>query len=91
MIVEIDVAEVGKAIAELFKELGWERGFFFLIIGLFQWFLHRQYRVNLDARKEQIDLLAQENKDYRDRFIQLMDKQYGLKAPRTPPSKTSKK
>lgn len=35
------------------------------------------YRGRLNDRQKQIDNLAKENKEYRDRFLELMDKHFG--------------
>lgn len=40
------------------------------------WYIHKLYKENLDNRQLQIDRLAEDNRQYRDRFLAILDEQY---------------
>lgn len=40
------------------------------------WYIHKLYKTNLDSRQLQIDRLAEDNRQYRDRFLAILDEKY---------------
>lgn len=68
-----------KDLLELVKAIGWTKAvstvFFF---GAHAW-VYRLYEDRVADRKAEIDRLAAENREYRDRFTLLLDKHMGLK------------
>lgn len=72
-------------VLQFIQALGWVKGvfaiFFFLMQGLYFWAV----RGRLIDRQKEIDRLAADNKEYRERFIAMIDKAQGH--PHTPHKK----
>ncbi len=60
-----------------------------IVILLLHYHIFSQYKGRLSDRQKEIDRLAAENRQYRERFIVLMDKNFGIK--RKPPKSNTTK
>lgn len=66
---------------EMIKSLGLTKGlfvFFFITAHTWVWVL---YKGRLDDRQKEIDRIAQENREYRERFLDLMDNAFSYSPP----------
>lgn len=77
----IDYSNLPQQVLELFKQVGWPAGLSIVTILFFYWRNDRLYKRNLDDKQQQIDRLAAENKEYRDRLTALMDRELNYKKP----------
>jgi len=93
----VDWQNAWKIVKDAITSLGWAKG----ILTLFFWVAHawiyREYRGRLNDRQKQIDMIAAENREYRERLTGLLDQYF--KPPQalidasvkvTPPSVASK-
>lgn len=61
---------------EIFKNFGFIKSIFIIFfIGAHIW-IYCLYRGRLNDRQKEIDRLAKDNREYRERFLSLMDKQF---------------
>jgi len=71
-----------KTILEFIQALGWTKGvftiFFFMMHGLY----FMAMRGRLKDRQAEIDKIAAENKEYRERFLDFVDKKLEYKKPK---------
>jgi hypothetical protein len=69
------------AILKFLTEFGLTKGLFALsFIGGHLW-IYRLYSGRLKDRQKQIDMLAKDNHEYRDRLLQLLDKHFANSRP----------
>jgi hypothetical protein len=52
---------------------GWTKGTLTIFFWLAHWWIYRTYNGRLRDRQEQINQLAAENRQYRERFLAIMD------------------
>lgn len=71
-------------IEKLLKEFGWVKGTFTGFFWVAHYWIFRLYNGRLKDRQTQIDELAKENHEYRDRFLALLDDHYGFEKHETP-------
>ena len=62
---------------EAVKQFGFVKGTFLLFFWLAHIWIFIQYRERLKDRQKQIDALAVENKEYRQRFLDILDQRFG--------------
>ena len=71
-----------KSLLDLFKDLAGEHGLVRALLAVliiwFVWHATRTADKRVKDHKEQIDLLAKENHDYRERFLSILDKKFGF-------------
>ena len=65
--------EAGKLILEFIKELGWTKGVFAIFFFLAHWVIYSLYNGRLKDRQGEINRIAVENKEYRERFLNILD------------------
>lgn len=58
--------------------LGWARGTFALFFWVAHFWIYRLYTGRLNDRQRQIDEIAKENHEYRDRFLAILDEHFGF-------------
>ena len=58
---------------EAVKVLGWTKGVFLLFFWIAHLWLYLQYHGRLKDRQREVDRLAQENHEYRDKFLKTVD------------------
>ncbi|KAA0938631.1 hypothetical protein [Psychrobacter sp. ANT_H59] len=70
------VEAVTNFLSNLLETVGPE--YFVAIVFFFgaHWYLHKLYKSNLDNRQLQIDRLAADNSEYRDRFLAILDEKF---------------
>jgi hypothetical protein len=73
-------------VAKLVTELGVVKGLFVFFFVMMHAWVFWLYKGRLEDRQEQIDRIAAENKDYRDRFTSLIDKKLNIPKGRLPPA-----
>lgn len=73
-----------NVIKDLIVTLGWAKGTLTVFFWLAHFWIFRQYKERLEDRQKEIDRLAQENREYRDRFISMLDKGMNYQAPEPP-------
>lgn len=59
---------------------GWTKGIFTIFFFLAHFWVYRAYEGRLQDRQLEIDRLAADNRDLRDRFTALLDKHMGYKS-----------
>ena len=75
-----------EEIRSFIQDLGVVKGTFVVFFWLAHAALYGLYRGRLKDRQREIDRLAAENKDYRERFTALLDKEFKIpKSKLTPP------
>lgn len=68
-------------ILELVKELGWAKGVFTIFFFLAHWWVFKAYDARAKDRQAEIDRIAAENREYRERFLKLMDEAFSYSPP----------
>ncbi|MBI1806797.1 MAG: hypothetical protein HYR76_07090 [Ignavibacteria bacterium] len=66
-----------NAVVEFFKAFGYEKGLFTVFFFGAHFWIYRLYMERLKDRQKQIDLIAKENHEYREKFMALLDKHLG--------------
>ena len=61
------------------KSFGLLRGLFALFFIFAHCWIYRLYYLRVKDAKDQIDRLAEENKEYRDRFLSILDERFNYK------------
>jgi hypothetical protein len=61
---------------ELIKALGWAKGVFTVFFFMAHAYIFSLYRGRLSDRQKEIDRIAAENREYRERFLKLMDDKF---------------
>jgi len=68
-----------KVIGDIISKFGMVKGIFIIFFFLAHFWLWRLYIDRVKDRKEEIDRLAQDNREYRDRFLLFIDNNIGHK------------
>jgi F0F1-type ATP synthase membrane subunit b/b' len=68
-----------KTIREFIEALGWTKGVFAIFFFLMQFLYWGAMRGRLKDRQTEIDRIAAENKQYRERFLAFIDKKLEYK------------
>lgn len=68
-------------ILDFIKALGWTKGVFTISFFLGHWWIYSLYAGRLKDRQSEIDRLATDNREYRERFLALLDKHFEYSAP----------
>lgn len=63
-----------EVIRNFIFDFGWTKGVFTIFFFLAHFWIWMLYKDRIKDRKEEIDRLAQDNKEYRDRFLAFIDK-----------------
>lgn len=58
---------------------GWAKGVFTIFFFLAHFWIYRLYMNRINDRKEEIDRLAQDNREYRNLFLSILDKNLDYK------------
>jgi len=66
-----------SAFTDLAKQIGWIPAMVTVVFFRAQYWIYKLYEGRLSDRQDQIDKLAAENHEYRDRFTTLMDRHFG--------------
>jgi len=61
---------------EMIKALGWAKGMFTVFFFMAHGYIYSLYRGRLNDRQKEIDRIASENREYRERFLKLMDDRF---------------
>lgn len=61
---------------EMIKALGWAKGMFTVFFFMAHGYIFSLYRGRLNDRQKEIDRIASENREYRERFLKLMDDKF---------------
>lgn len=72
-------ADTVDAFTNFFSVLGVYKGLLVIILIGSQYWIYRLYSDRLEDRQKEIDRLAQENRQYRERFLALLDKKFKYK------------
>ncbi|MCK5000732.1 MAG: hypothetical protein KAS23_14415 [Anaerohalosphaera sp.] len=67
-----------EEVLETIKSLGLTKGLFVVFFFTAHSYVFWLYRGRLKDRQKEIDRLASENHEYRDRFLKLLDKRFGF-------------
>lgn len=65
---------------EFIKALGWTKGVFTVFFFIAHGYIFSLYRGRLSDRQKEIDRIAAENREYRERFLKLMDDKFSYSA-----------
>lgn len=74
-----DFSEFFTSIMGLVRDLGVTKGLFVAFFSVAHAAVWMLYRGRLNDRQREIDRLAAENKEYRERFTAMLDKNFGIK------------
>lgn len=74
----MNLTQVWEIIKEAVKDFGWAGGTFLLFFWVAHYWLFRMYNGRLQDRQAEIDRLAADNREYRDRFLTVLDRHLGL-------------
>lgn len=75
-----------ETVLDMMVAFGWERGLFTTVFLLLHFWVWRLYKGRLEDKQAEIDRLSEENQAYRDRFMKLVDDQFGFGAQELPPA-----
>lgn len=67
---------------EFLVEFGWIKGTFSVFFLIAHAWIYRLYSGRLRDRQLEIDRIAEENREYRERFLSLLDQRLGTKLPK---------
>lgn len=67
------------------REFGWAKGTLTLFFWVAHYAYYRQFQGRLKDRQDEIDRLAADNHEYRDRWLAVHDKQHNYKPPKSLP------
>ncbi|MFL5384629.1 MAG: hypothetical protein ACJ8GN_19065 [Longimicrobiaceae bacterium] len=70
-----------EQVGELIREFGWAKGVFTIFFFVAHAWIYRLYTGRLADRQQEIDRIAADNREYRERFLALLDRQMGLIQP----------
>jgi hypothetical protein len=73
--------DILDAVVSILEKLGWVNGTFVVFFFGAHYVLYRMYLGRLKDRQGQIDALAAENRDYRERFMAFLDKHHDFRLP----------
>jgi hypothetical protein len=79
-----------ESVKTLLVSFGLVRGLFVIFFLMAHYFIWKQYKGRLDDRQKEIDRLAQDNREYRERFLTFMDQVFSY-APKGKGVRTTKK
>lgn len=68
-------------ILSFIKALGWTKGVFTIFFFLAHGWIYNLYRDRLKDRQSEINRLATDNREYRERFLSLLDKHFEHSTP----------
>lgn len=72
----LDVSQFFDSVLNFIKTLGWTKGVFTIFFFLAHGWVYKLYNLRMDDRQKEIDRLAEDNKDYRVRFLKILDKNF---------------
>lgn len=72
----------GDDVLEFIKTLGWAKGVFTVFFFMAHAYIYSLYKGRLNDRQKEIDRIAAENREYRERFLALMDSEFSYPASR---------
>ncbi len=75
---EDSVVRLWNIIRDAVVALGWVKGSFTLFFWAAHYWIYTTYKGRLEDRQQEIDRLAADNHEYRDRFLAVLDKHLGL-------------
>ena len=70
-------------IKDFIVTMGWAKGVFTIFFFIAHAWIYKLYNGRLEDRQAEIDRLASDNREYRERFLRLLDKHFKY----TPPKK----
>lgn len=65
-------------------ELGWVKGVFAVFFFVAHGWIYAMYSGRLQDRQKEIDRLAADNREYRERFLMILDEHVGYEKPAPP-------
>jgi len=71
-----------KTIERFISTLGWTKGVFSIFFFMAHAWIFSLYNGRLKDRQAEIDRISDENREYRNRFLKLHDKQYAYRPPK---------
>jgi hypothetical protein len=73
-----NLAQIWETIKDAVTAFGWVKGTFTLFFWIAHYWLYRLYSGRLADRQAQINMLAAENREYRERYLAILDRHFGL-------------
>lgn len=67
------------SIREILKQFGFTKGLFILFFFMAHGWVYRLYSGRLADRQAEINRIAEDNREYRERFLAILDDHFGLK------------
>lgn len=68
-----------QTIKDFIVSFGWVKGMFALFFWFSQGWIYILYRGRLSDRQKEIDRIAKDNREYRERFLSILDDKFGYK------------
>jgi len=85
------LTRVWNIIKDAVVALGWAKGMFTLFFWVAHYALFKAYKGRLKDRQDEIDRLAKDNHEYRDRFLAVLDRYFDLPSKGSSKNKSVKK
>jgi hypothetical protein len=67
-----------EQVGGLIREFGWTKGVFTIFFFMAHAWIYKLYAGRLADRQKEIDRIAADNREYRERFLTLLDRQMGI-------------
>lgn len=80
-----------ETIKDFVVSFGWAKGTLTILFWVFHIWIYRLYTARLEDKQKEIERLAQDNKEYRDRFLALLDRYFDYPRKPEPPALPEKK
>jgi len=84
LLLQTTVSGFFESFLEFMKQLGWAKGGLSFIVLLIHFWIFYMYRTNMRDKQRQIDALAADNREFRDRFLSIIDNQHGFTPKKKP-------
>lgn len=65
-------------ILQFIEALGWLEGVSTIFLFVFHMWIYALYKGRLNDRQDEIDRLAKDNREYREMFVELLDRKFGF-------------
>ncbi|MFL6283258.1 MAG: hypothetical protein ACJ74Q_08980 [Pyrinomonadaceae bacterium] len=73
---DVDFKGAWETVKDAVVSFGWVKGTLTIFFWVAHFWIYREYRGRLKDRQDEINRIAAENHEYRDRFIGLLDKYF---------------
>ena len=68
-----------EIVLNFINQLGWSKGIFTIFFFLAHFWIYKEYKGRLNNRKKEIDRVTKENREYREKFLSILDSKFDQK------------